>query len=393
MLSSLGLSRFLEDRNAELALALNPLNANARVATLTAALGRTGGEVDLDRVERSVSDALWLDAVDARLYSLLAETRLRRGDSQAAFASFSHALEISKTEVHALRRTIGHAIDRRDMTGAVRNVDLLLRRWPGAFDTIKDIFPALLAEQESYGMILDMLASDTPWRASLFAFLAEYPATLDATGRLLQDLGRSKHPPIGSEIARTTNGLIRSGRVGDAYRLFLMTLSAEETALGGYIHDGGFKGRASGRPFGWQLHEQSGHTIAVGADAATSGGAKGMRIRFIGTPVTRISAQQYLHLPPGEYVLRADVTAVSAVLPKGLFWSLRCVGGKGEMARLDIPEGSFESRLLEARFSIEAPACPLQLIGLGTTAIAESWKDRYQGAVVFNSLRVEKVVS
>lgn len=393
MLSSLGLSRYLEDSNAELALALNPLNGDARVASLTAALDRSGAEVDLDLVERSVSDALWLDAADARLHSLMAETRLRRGDGQAAFASFAHALEFSKTEVHALRRTIGHAIDRGDMADAARNVDLLLRRWPGTFKTVSGIFPAMLAKEESYGMILDMLASDTPWRASLFASLAKEPAALDMAGRLLQDLGSSENPPLGSEIAATTGGLIRSGRIADAYRLFVMTLSAQDMALGGYIHNSGFAGRASGRPFDWQVHQQSGHTIAFATTAEAAGGGKGMRIRFNGTPVTKISAQQYLHLPPGAYVLRADVTALGAVLPKGLFWSLRCFGGKQEIARLEVPEGSFESRLLEANFSIEGSACPLQLINLGTTAIAESWKDRYQGSVVFNSLRVEKVLS
>ena len=40
MLSSLGLSRYLEKDNAALASALNPLNADARVAAITEALNR-----------------------------------------------------------------------------------------------------------------------------------------------------------------------------------------------------------------------------------------------------------------------------------------------------------------------------------------------------------------
>ena len=254
---------------------------------------------DLDVLERSISDALLLDAVDARLYSLLAEIHYRRGDTEAAFRGFARALALSKTEVHALQRTIVRSMEQHDLADAVSNVDILLRRWPGKLEAIASIFPALLADERGYSEILDMLASDTPWRGGLFRVLSADPATLALAGRLLQDLNQSEHPPHVNELAMATGALIRDKRYNAAYRLFLMTLSKDEKLLGGYIHNGGFAGRATGRPFDWQLREQPGHTISFTPEVSGGGSRPGLLIRFNGTPVKNIAIQQYLQLPPG----------------------------------------------------------------------------------------------
>ncbi|WP_457936138.1 tetratricopeptide repeat protein [Mesorhizobium sp. 10J20-29] len=345
---------------------------------------------DLSELEQVVYKALRFDAVDARLVSLLGEIHYRQGRTGQAQANFEAALDISKTELHALQRTIGLAIQDQDYSRAIDRMDILLRRWPDRLNAITELFAVVLASDVGYRKVRGLLAEAPPWRNGLFRTLAAYPQALPAAARLLQDLTESPHPPRVAEVSSITGSLIREKMVPQAYRLFLLTLSEQERAVGGYIHNGGFEGPLTGRPFDWQLHDQPGYRLVAPARA---GAGSGLEIQFGGTPVKRIGLQQYLQLSVGTYVLEMEITGANANMPKGLFWTVNCSMGGKEIAKLDVPEGTYAARKLQAKFSVEEESCPLQVLTLNTSAIAGSWKNRYSGRIKFRGLRIEKVLS
>lgn len=386
-------SRIVEEDNPSLALSLFPLNAEATVRLVEKQLGGHASGEDLSTIKAELDGVIALNAGHARLQSLRSEVVLRTGDRQSAAEGFQHALRLSKTESVALQRMIGWSNEQKDVEGALRNIDLLLRRHPRMIGELGGIFAALVDTKEGYEQLRDRLRLAPPWRSATFRQIASNPASLAAGAALLIDLREAGSAPSDGEVSTIIQALIREGRALEAYNLFLGTQSDEEVALSGYIHDAGFEGTSSSKPFDWQIRSRSGHTINRLPHAAFGSEPSGLLIQFNGTPVKDLLVRQMLHLPPGALELTAEVSAANAKLPKGLYWSLRCASPARELARLDIPEGSYRNEAISVRLEVPAVDCPLQIISLHTAVIAESWKDRYLGNVVIRRLQIRKGLS
>jgi len=386
-------SRFVEQSDPELALILFPLDADAEAHVVERMLDGQIPQDDLPVVKAALDDALRLNAGHARLQSLRSEIVLRLGDRDSAVEGFQQALRLSKTESAALQRMIGWSVERQDVSGALQNIDLLLRRHSGKIEELGGVFAALVSTREGYEELRRRLAAGAPWRGAVFGQIAAEPASLAAGASLLIDLHESGNAGPEGEVSAIIRALIRDDRPIEAYNLFLQTQSDKEIAVGGYIHDSGFEAGPSGKPFDWQVRSRPGHTISRLPDPAFGTETSGLLIQFNGTPVKDIQVSQLLHLPPGDYDLDAEVSAANAKLPKGLYWSLRCLSPARELARVAIPEGSYRDDLISTSFQLPAVGCPLQMISIHTNVIAESWKDRYIGSVVIRRLQIRKGLS
>lgn len=391
--SSIGLSRFLEAETPAVSLALDPLNVNALIVGITGDLNDTSNTPDFDALLAKAEGALRFDVADARLYSLIGEIKYRQGKKEEAYDFFDQARKLSKTEIHALQRSIGHSIETGDLSKAVGEIDILLRRWPDRFPEIAEGLPTILSNPDGYQAVLAAIKAEAPWRASLFVALGKTPEGLDFANRLLLDLTGSSAPPNSSELSRVIFEHIRQKKFEQAYRLFLFSLSDQERKLGGYIFNSTFEPVPSGKPFDWQVGEQSGLEVTFVTSQDAVGGEGGATIRFLNTPVKNASLQQYIELPPGSYKISLNASARNLKLPKELFWSIRCLGPSGEIARFNIPEGTYNRQALSQDFSVGPAGCPMQLLRLETAAIAESWRFRYVGTLVMHKLSIERLSS
>lgn len=391
--SSIGLSRLLETETPAVALVLDPLNVDAVIGEITDDLNDTSEAPDLGALFARAEDALRFDLVDARLYSLIGEIRYRQGEKDQAYELFDQARKLSKTEIHALQRSIGHSIETGDLSKAVGEIDILLRRWPDRFPVIAEGLPTILSNADGYQALLAAIKAEAPWRASLFAALGKTPAGLDSANQLLLDLTGSNAPPRSNELSTVINGYIRQKQYGQAYRLFLFSLSDDERKLGGYVFNSTFEPVDGGKPFDWQIRDQSGLEVTLATSKDTVEGEGGATIRFLNTPVKNSALQQYVELPPGSYKISLVASATNLKLPKELFWSIACVGPTGEIARFNIPEGTYNRQNLSQDFSVGPVACPMQILRLETDAIAESWRFRYVGTLVMHKLSIERLTS
>lgn len=369
------------------------MNVNALIGEITHDLNDTSNAPDLDALLAEAESALRFDVADARLYSLIGEIKYRQGKKEEAYEFFDQARKLSKTEIHALQRSIGHSIETGDLSKAVGEIDILLRRWPDQFSAIAEGLPTILSSTDGYQAVLAAIKAEAPWRASLFVALGKTPEGLDLANRLLLDLTGSSSPPNSSELSRVLYEQIRQKKFEQAYRLFLFSLSDQERKLGGYIFNSTFEPVPSGKPFDWQIGEQSGLEVTFVTSQDAVEGEGGATVRFLNTPVKNASLRQYIQLPPGSYKISLNASARNLKLPKELFWSIRCLGPSGEIARFNIPEGTYNRQALSQGFSVGPAGCPMQLLRLETAAIAESWRFRYVGTLVMHKLSIERLSS
>ncbi|ESX65441.1 hypothetical protein X759_28900 [Mesorhizobium sp. LSHC420B00] len=363
------------------------------IAEITSDLNDKNNATDLNALLAKAKRALTFDLADARLYSLIGEIKYRQGDKDEAYQLFNQARKLSKTEIHALQRSIARAVETDDLSKAVGEIDILLRRWPDQFPAIAEAMPTILSNPDGYQAVLTAIAAEAPWRGSLFVALNKTPEGLDVANRLLLDLKVSRTPPKPNELSAVIGGYIREKQFGPAYRLFLFSLSDQERALAGYIFNSTFEPVPSGKPFDWQIRDQSGLEITFATSSDAVEGEGGATVRFLNTPVKNAALQQYIALPPGSYRISLVASARNLKLPKELFWSIRCVDPMGEIARFSIPEGTYNRQNLAQNFSIGPGACPMQLLMLQTAAIAESWRFRYVGTLIMHKLSVERLPS
>ncbi|RWI30333.1 MAG: hypothetical protein EOQ92_00100 [Mesorhizobium sp.] len=391
--SSIGLSRSLETETPTVSLALDPLNVNALIGEITNDLNDASNAPDLDAMLAKLESALRFDLADARLYSLIGEIKYRKGEKDRAYEFFDQARKLSKTEIHALQRSIAHSIEIGDLPKAVREIDMLLRRWPDRFPAIAEGLPTILSSPDGYQAVLAAIKAAAPWRTNLFATLRRTPEGLDSANRLLLDLKGSDAPPRSNELSAVIGGYILQKEYESAYRLFLFSLTDEQRKLGGYIFNSTFEPVYSGKLFDWQLRDQSGLEVTFATSQGAIEGEGGATVRFLNTPVKNAALQQYIQLPPGSYKVSLAASARSLKLPKELFWSIRCVGPAGEIARFNIPEGTYNRQALSLDFSVGSAGCPMQLLKLDTAAIAESWRFRYVGTLVMHKMSIERLSS
>ncbi|MCH4543986.1 tetratricopeptide repeat protein [Ochrobactrum sp. A-1] len=380
-----GLSRSIETLAPGHAFQYDPLNSDARAALLIAALNESYERSSLEDLLGVTYAGLLFSPLDARFHSLLGELRLRSGDNEEAHRLFLQAHRLSHTEVHALQYLIEHAIETGDYAEAVEYIDVLLRRWPDRADAVFPLLPQLLTHKTAYATIAAAMATDAPWRARLLNGLARQEEGLGFAYQLLLELADTTHPAKQGEISTVIRGFMSAKRYDEAYRLFRFTIPQEERALAGFIYNSAFlPSSLSSLPFSWQYRNSRAAEIRLPAVGTLSGAS----VNFLSAPAKDIVLHQTLVLAPGRYRLVAEVDASSLRAPRALYWRVRCQDQREELLRLDIPEGSYQGRRLEADFDVTK--CALQRIELATDVIAESWQNRYSGQVRFHFVTIER---
>ena len=370
-----------------LALELFPLNVEALLDVGSRQFVEPVAGDGLAGIAKQAQLMLSFNPGDARLYSLLGEAERRRSRQDDARAAFNRSLALTKTELHALHWALAQTQEAGDSRSLVDQMDALLRRWP---DEIRASAPAIamsFAAGERYDMLVQRLSVMPPWRSTLISKLAGNQATAVFAAQLLQDLAANASAVRPGEISNVVNGLLNAGKFEEAYRTFILTLSSKQLEVLGNVYDGRFTLPSTGTPFDWQIRDHPGVMFSYpGLHPGAPG--HGMTLEFQQAPVRDLQVRQYLHLPAGNYALSLHATASAAVLPKGLLWSVRCVGSNAVFAELPIDQGSYPDHELSVDFSVPPNRCPIQMLRLSTKAVTNSWNDRYHGSLRFDAIKI-----
>jgi len=371
------------------ALTLNPFNGEAAVNLVVNALN-TGTPPNLEELARVAYSLISASPADARGYSVLGAIEERRGNNEAAQGLYSLALEHSKSELHALLRTAQLRLDAGDPAGALDNIDLLLRRWPAYWDQVQPVLAALASNKEAAGLLAAKLNQLPPWRSRAIAALSKDPASLGMLRDLIASTSAEMRNRVDwiSERDGVIASLISNKAYTEAYALFLSTLTEQEKSVAGYVYDGKFELPPGRGYFGWRVQRPGAVDVKLGELADP--GQPGLRIRFLDSPARPGVVTQNLMLPFGQYRLVVGASGSGLRLPKGLYWSIRCAGGR-LLVKLPVPEGSFRDTPLETMLDVPSSDCARQVLSLDTEVRTESWRDRYQGEVRFNDIALTRL--
>lgn len=372
-------------RSGTSALQFDPFNAEARLQYIMDGLNsRDAGE--LGALEAEAQRGILFDPGDARLRSALGEIKSRQGNADAALALFLQAHELSQTERHALHVLVRRAIEERNYSEILRLIDVSLRRWPSEFHQFEAILQVLVLDPTTYDAVMAMLNTDPPWRHrflnSLVSMQEEHPRVVS----VLLDLIEGETPPASDEVASLVRQLANRNRYQEAHHLFLFSLSDEEWARVGLLHNGLFAPTSNTQPFDWTYASNAYAEVSLSDRGLPKGGAT---LRFFNRPARHVNLRQVLVLEPGEYRLRLNVSARSLVAPRGLYWSLRCMNPSDEIVRIDLKQGTYLDKQLDAEFAVTD--CPTQIIELRSGLTIDSQRFAYSGSVTFHSMSLERI--
>lgn len=385
-----GLSNLYQDTDPDRALSLNPFNTDAGIARLAKGLTAPDGLSQLPELERTGRETVRFSAISALAHGLLGEVFFGKGDHQTAAALFDTALSLSRTEANALQRTLMTAVQTDDAVAAISKLDTLFRRWPAQFPSYAPIIPSLIRSAEGYEVTLATLRTDPPWRRQVLRYLNIDPNTVGLAYRLQLDLGRATTTSRHGEIAATLRALLGHRQYDLAYRLFLFTLNDGDRAHYGYVFNGAFGLEPSGRPFDWSLRSDPSVKISHIKGSKPDQSDARLAVEFLGKPVKRIRASQYIYLPAGHYRLTVNLDAADLKAPRGLHLNIVCLDPHGHVVQLDIPSGSYREKTLEHEFELPDSACGVLRLGFGTDLIAESFRYRYSGTLHIHDIALIK---
>lgn len=370
-----------------MALDLFPFNVEALLNTASKQFAAGASRGALDVLEKQAVRLLSFNAGDARLYSLLGELEMRKASPDTAMAAFEKALALARTEIHASQRVLFHAVESGNTADILDRLDALFRRWPDRIAAYAPLIPQVFSQPEQYEMLVRRVNARPPWTSTLISKLADNEETLPFSAQLIQDLAATAFPLRLEDISNVTNGLINAQQYDLAYRTFFLTLSPKQQDLMGYVYNGRFRSAPTGRPFDWQIRSHPGVVFSYPAtenDASTHG----LALEFQQAPVRDLQVRQYLLLPAGHYSLSLRASAVAARLPKGLFWNVRCVDSNARLAQIPLKDGTYRDIAFKADITVPPTRCPLQSLHLSTSALSESWNDRYGGTMVFDDIEI-----
>lgn len=238
----------------------------------------------------------------------------------------------------------------QDIPGMLTALTRLYILDPARRSIYLDLIAEIGAQPGHAGAFLPALTPPPPWG----------PEVAD---RLLETLTDTRHLAaillnFPSRQSRLLNRLIAKGAWDEAYITFLSFVPPEmRTELTTPV-DEDFRGLNLPAPFTWTINRSQTQLEPEG----------GLAVRSSGRSTTWL-AWQILTLPPGPYILAADLSGSST--PEGgyLRWEIRCVKGPS-LQRLDIQNLSSAPRRHSIGVTIPQDDCPYQrlsLSGMGGT--------------------------
>lgn len=385
-------STIVEDDYPVLAQTINPLNSTARVNHLKADLSAiTIAPEKLHGLKREAKTLVQLSPRDARGYSLLAATARRSGDEREARLHYLTALVVAPTEINALMNRLQTAAANGDLDEAVSRLDIILRRWPRHFGTVKPALDVLVKSSKGRALLRRKLAVRPAWRWPALLYMMKGKEGAQLAKQLLADERSNGNEVNVEEVAQTIKHLIGHKTYFEAYRLFLLTLSDSERERLSFVFNPDFRLEPDRRAFNWRVNRQVDADVILPYKPAGEDGG-GLSVRFLGTPAKLGNIYQTLSLPKGIYQFSAQVSGRNLKLPKGLFWEIYCATSGKNLSQALFEPGSYENRPITESFEVPANDCPIQTLRLRTGLQTTSWSARYHGTAIVHQVSVVKQI-
>ena len=401
MIVSLGVlanaaSHWFTDNAPATALYFNPANPDARIRAVEKAISANDEtQPDVENLASILTEAIRYEPHDARLYSLLGLIEEYSGKpSQTVQALYSHALALDPTDIRALIRRFAYSVSNEETGEAVRIAELVFRAWRKEWPALEPYIPELLGSDVGYGEARKRFAQLPGGPGSMLLSLAKTGDGLTIAKKLLLDWHRDGVGNLRPAINGITQRLIQAKDPVNAYLLFGLTLTPQESSEAGFVYNSSFNLDPNGSQFDWRLPRQPGVGFQIVRRPAGKGReaqdeSRAMEIRFLNAPVRLAQALQTVRLPASPFIWKVTYSTRDLKGPKPLQLLLRCYPGSKPVEQLVLTATDNEPRTVSVTASVPPSDCPLQQIVVLNGNPVESWQNRYSGSLFLHEIDVQ----
>ena len=332
--------------------------------------------------------ALRSDPLDGRPYRVLANLALDKGDRETALDLFTVAANRAPRDPAAHVFLIEHHLRGNRPLQALQHLDTLLRVHPREMRRFEPLLVALASTPAAHEALAEVLAKQPPWRGGMLQMASTKATDLDGVAPLFDALRRSEGGLSDNELAPWLDRLVREGRVGQAYLLWVSNLPPERLASVGNIFNGSFEEPPEPLGFGWRFGRVAGARIErLGGPGVV--GERALRVAFEYRRVPFNHVRQMLAVPPGRYRLALQARADGLRTGPGLVWEVSCVSGGKPLARTPPLRGQTPWHQLDVEFDIPE-GCNGQWLVLRLPARIEA-EQQIGGRAWFDDLKLTRI--
>lgn len=378
------------------ALYFNPANPDARIRTVERAVSANEGiDLDVENLASVLTEAIRYEPHDARLYSQLGLIEEYSGKpSQTVQALYSHALALDPTDIRALIRRFAYSVSNDETGEAVRIAELVFRAWRNEWSALEPYIPQLLGSDVGYREARQRFAQLPGGPGSMLLSLAKTREGLAIAKKLLLDWHRDGVGNLRPAINGITHSLIQANDPLNAYLLFGLTLTPQESAEAGFVYNSKFNLDPNGSQFDWRLPREPGVGFQIvrrpaGKGNEAQGESRAMEIKFLNAPVRLAQVLQTVRLPASPFIWSVTYSTRDLKGPKPVQLLLRCHPGSEPVEQLVLSATNNELRTVSVTASVPPSDCPLQQIVVLNGNPVESWQNRYSGSLFLHQIDVQ----
>jgi hypothetical protein len=342
-------------------------------------------ETDAGAAEQLLRRLIWQNPADGRAYILLAGLREKTNPEQAAkLVSTGETLEPMRFTTRLTAAAFWARQGKLDKALEGWSIALELRP-----DIRKEFYPSLLQladDPQTRPFFKKLIMSPPSWWAHFFDYAARNATQLD-TLRVFYGWRQLNDKVVTDEERRNfMSRLEKENRWQEAYFVWINSFDEQQLAVLGNIYNGSFELPFSEEGFGWRAFARPGIKIETAYTYGTKG-TKALHINFRGERIQFHHFLQYLFLTPGNYDLQGMVRPEGLRLPRGLYWTLRCLNKQDVLATSERFLGSSQWREFTSRFQIPEQNCRIQQL---TLEMASQQPFAAQGEIWFDDLRIRR---
>lgn len=339
----------------------------------------------LDQAKAMAGRTLRAHPFEGRALRVLGAVAERRGDRERAAALMRMAVATTPRETAAQFWLAINALADKDIDGALRHLDRLLRFEP---ETQRDVFPILATiaiNPVGARPVAAYLAARAPWRAEFMTRITrEAEASADVM-RLFRAIESSGGRVAEAEMDQLAQRLLARRDWRPLRRLMKSMASGSSDAL---LHDGGFSGSGRGPLLGWSVGKVPGADVLPAAMAGE--GNLALRLLFHDRRVPFRHVSQTLLLTPGRYQLAGRSRLLDLQTALGLVWTVSCVENRAALGKSEHMLGDHDWRPFSFTFDVSQSDCGAQQLELILDARIAA-EQQISGEAWFDDLTIQPV--
>jgi hypothetical protein len=361
---------------------------SALVALSENKLASANTDQDLNEVSTLAKQALIASPVAAGAVRTIGLAEDKKGDATEARRLMDSAGKQSLRDTLAQAWLYDRDVADDQPSAAIARADTILRSHPELGDKLFPAMAKVASEPAGTEALVDLLATDPPWRSRLLSALPQL-APPSVTYGVLSGLQSGPHSPSPSETEPYIDQLVSSGQVQSAYLAWLHFLRSGATQAVSYAYNGDFELPISGQPFDWVISEVAGaRTERVDTGDPQRGHA--IRVTFANTRVQYHHLSKLMVLPPGHYELSGLAKADKLDNERGMTWRVYCAGGDKKMiAETPRISGTQPWQKFDAAFDVPADGCDGQWLTLELAARV-ALEQQVGGEIWYDDLAVSR---